>query len=88
MRHKLRLMIGGYTLDLILCGVAYIILVYLMVVLMKSRKRNLGGHDDDDDGGIAVKGPPEIDLPPGVVLPDGSPRLRLVEEDEKEEVVV
>lgn len=80
-------MLGGYTLDLVLCGVAYLILVYLMVTLMKKRRRDIGNNDDDDDGGIAVKGPPEIDLPPGVCLPDGSPRLRFVEEDEREEIV-
>lgn len=74
-------------MDLIMCGVAYLILVYLMVALIKKKRKNLGGSDNDDDGGIAVKGPPEVDLPPGVCLPDGSPRLRL-ETEEKEEVLV
>lgn len=80
-------MLGGYTLDLLLCGLAYLILVYLMVALMKKRKRDIGGSDDDDEGGIAVKGPPEIDLPPGVCMPDGSPKLKFVDEEEREEVL-
>jgi hypothetical protein len=80
-------MLGSYTLDLVLCGVAYLILVYLMVTLMKKRKGDTGSSDDDDDGGISVKGPPVIDLPPGVCLPDGSPRLILKEEEEREEII-
>ena len=81
-------MLGGYTLDLILVGIAYLILVYLMVTLMKKRNKDVGGHDDDDDGGISVKGPPEIDLPPGVCLPDGNPRLVFIDEEEREEMPV
>ncbi len=81
-------MFGGYTLDLILCGLAYLILVYLMVTLMKKRKKDMGSGDNDDDGGISVKGPPEVDLPPGVCLPDGSPKLRFIEEEERETVLL
>ena len=81
-------MFGGYTLDLILCGLAYLILVYLMLALMKKRRKDLGGSDNDDDGGVAVKGPPEVDLPPGICLPDGSPKLRFTEREERKEVLV
>lgn len=80
-------MFGGYALDLILSGLAYLILVYLMVTLMKKRRKDMGSGDNDDDGGIAVKGPPEVDLPPGVCLPDGSPKLRFIEEEERETVL-
>ncbi len=58
-----------------------------MVMLL--RKRNSASEDDDDnDGGISINDLPEIDLPPGVSLPDGGSGggLRLKRTDEKEEI--
>ncbi|MEQ9437762.1 MAG: hypothetical protein RIG62_01895 [Cyclobacteriaceae bacterium] len=44
------------------------------------KKRNFrfrDDDDDDDDGGISMTPTPDLDLPPGVTLPDGDgPRRR------------
>lgn len=77
----------GYLIDMILCGVAYVIMVYFMVKLMKVKNIRLKGNDDDNDGGISYSNLPEIDLPPGVSLPDGGP-VRKINQEETEEVLV
>lgn len=77
----------GYMIDLFLCGVAYIIMVYFMVVLLRNRKRDFGKGNDDDDGGITTSRPPKIDLPPGITWPDGSRPVKS-KRDEREEVLV
>jgi len=60
-------------IDMLLCGTAYVIMVYFMVVLMKKRNfRFRDDDDDDDDGGVSVTPTPDLDLPPGVTLPDDS----------------
>lgn len=79
-------MMNGYIVDLILCGIVYLFLVYFMVTMMRKKNKGYDG-DDDDEGGLPVTSPPEIDLPPGVCLPDGSPRLRITE-DVHDEVLV
>lgn len=70
-------------IDLILCGIAYVIMIYFMVILMKQKvnPRRGGG---DDDGGISITNLPDLDdLPPGISLPDGSlPRRRTPKEPE------
>lgn len=59
-------------IDLILCGIAYIIMIYFMVILMK-QKINPLRNGGDDDGGISITNLPDLDdLPPGISLPDGS----------------
>lgn len=77
-------MMHGYIFDMILCGITYLFLVYFMFTLLKKRRKGFDG-DDDDDGGLPVSTPPEIDLPPGVCMPDGSPKLKIVKEDIHEE---
>jgi hypothetical protein len=70
-------------IDMILCGIAYVIMVYFMVILMKKKGK---GHTDDDDkdGGIGVSDVPEIDLPPGITLPDGGPGKKINNESLEE----
>lgn len=73
-------------IDMLLGGVAYVIMVYFMVVLMKRRNfRFRDDEDDDDDGGISITPTPDLDLPPGVTLPDdrGPHRRRRIEEPEE-----
>jgi hypothetical protein len=77
-------MLHGYIIDMILCGITYLFLVYFMFTLIKKRRKGFDG-DDDDDGGLPVSTPPEIDLPPGVCMPDGSPKLKIVTDDIPEE---
>ncbi len=72
------------TFDLVLSGLVYLVLVYFMITLLKKRRKSTDS-DDDNDGGISVSGPPQIDLPPGVCLPDDP--IRIVRE-EQEEVLI
>lgn len=73
--------------DIILCGVAYVVMVYFMVVLMKKKSEPIKG-DDDDDGGINISTLPDLDdLPPGISLPGGGP-ARKKETEEPEEALV
>jgi hypothetical protein len=56
-------------IDLILSGVAYVLLIYFIATLTKNLlKRNNNGQDDGE-GGIENQRPPKIDLPPGVSWP-------------------
>jgi hypothetical protein len=83
---------SGYAVDMVLCGVVYLIIVYLTFVLM--RRRSLDGRNnrqggDDGDGGIPLPTHPFIDLPPGVVWPDDSPSGgKKIKEQEEEEALV
>ncbi|MFC2187284.1 hypothetical protein ACFCT7_08185 [Fulvivirgaceae bacterium LMO-SS25] len=70
-----------YFVDMVLCGVVYLILVYFMFLLMRKRGSNGNGRSDDGDGGIKLPNRPKIDLPPGVVWP-GSPVTKLEEPEE------
>lgn len=71
-------------IDLILCGIAYVIMIYFMVILMK-QKANPRRDGGDDDGGISINNLPDLDdLPPGISLPDGSlPRRKFPKEPEQ-----
>jgi len=64
-------------IDLILCGIAYVILIYFVakmtrIPLPKGKKN----EDEDGDGGVEDLTPPKIDLPPGVIWPSDVPRRR------------
>lgn len=72
---------NAVTFDLVLSGIVYVVLIYFMITLLKKRKKSTDS-DDDNDGGISVSGPPQIDLPPGVCLPD-TPTRRKIEEPEE-----
>jgi hypothetical protein len=70
--------------DIILCGVAYVVMVYFMVVLMKKKSDPVKG-DDDDDGGINISNLPDLDdLPPGISLPGGGPSPKKEKEEPEE----
>lgn len=72
-------------IDVILVGLAYIVMVYFMVLLMKRKSyRFRDNNDDDDDGGIAVSPSPDLDLPPGITLPDNGPGGKAKKEDKEE----
>lgn len=73
---------SSFYYDLVLSGLTYVLLTYLTFTLMKRRKRQ--GNSDDNDGGVFLENGPKIDLPPGVVWPDGSGRPHLKKELEKD----
>ncbi len=54
--------------------------VYLSFFIEKKNRKN--DSDSDDDGGLPVSLPPDIDLPPGVCLPDDPRRHQVIETEE------
>ncbi len=58
--------------DIILCSILYTILLLFVLVKFNRNKGN-NDKDSDDEGGLPVALPPDIDLPPGICLPDDSP---------------
>ena len=67
-----------YIVELIVCGIAYIGLVYLLVRVLKGQggSSTTPPKNNDDDGGIFADFPPiDLDLPPGVTLPGGGPSV-------------
>lgn len=65
---------SSLVIDLILCGVAYVILIYFVATLTKNSLRRGNGRGEDGDGGIENLSPPKIDLPPGVIWPSDVPK--------------
>lgn len=63
-------------IDLLMCGVAYVILIYFIATMTKNSIRRGDGSNDDGDGGIENMTPPKIDLPPGVIWPSDLPKNR------------
>ena len=71
----------SYVADLVLCGITYTILVFLMIRWLNKRTRKRG-NDSEGDGGVPVfDSNPVIDLPPGVVGPAGDSHISLVPTD-------
>lgn len=72
---------SSLVIDLILCGIAYVVLIYFVATLTKVRMdKGKKNEDDDGDGGVEDLTPPKIDLPPGVIWPtDGLPSKRKTE---------
>ena len=55
-------------IDLLLCGLAYLVISYFLGVWTKPR-RGQSWNSDDSDGGKFEQQPPVLDLPPGVSWP-------------------
>ncbi|HHP7242151.1 MAG TPA: hypothetical protein ACFCUD_10780 [Cyclobacteriaceae bacterium] len=72
-------MVNSYFLDIALSVFIYVFLLFLLLSVLDNTRGN-AEDDDDQDGGIKIPGPPKLDLPPGVVLPD-SPRSKSPTED-------
>ncbi len=53
-------------------------LIVLSYFLIKTRKRK-NGRDGDDEGGLEIYESPELDLPPGVILPRDMPVKETIE---------
>jgi hypothetical protein len=62
--------------DLILCGLAYVVLIYFIATMTKARIQRGKDRNDDGDGGVEDLTPPKIDLPPGVIWPSNAPKNR------------
>tara|TARA_R110002020_G_scaffold234_1_gene1242 strand:+ start:625 stop:852 length:228 start_codon:yes stop_codon:yes gene_type:complete len=70
---------SSLVVDLILCGLAYVILIYVMATITKKSLIKGDSSEDDGDGGVEDLTPPKIDLPPGVLWPSDSPKSRVPE---------
>jgi len=71
----------GIVFDIVLCAILYGIML-LVIFINNARRNNKNDTDSDDDGGLPVSLPPDIDLPPGVCLPDDPRRYQITEPDE------
>ena len=70
---------SSLVIDLILCGIAYVVLIYFVATLTKVRmdgQDRKNEEDDDGDGGVEDLTPPKIDLPPGVIWPTKGPQCK------------
>jgi hypothetical protein len=67
---------SSLVVDLVLCGVAYVVLIYFVATMTKSNLGRNTDSSDDGDGGIEDFTPPKIDLPPGVIWPTDAPRKK------------
>ena len=65
---------NSLVIDLFLCGVAYVILIYFIATMTKNSARGKNSNNDDGDGGVENFTPPKIDWPPGVIWPSDSPK--------------
>ncbi|MBC6365573.1 hypothetical protein [Algoriphagus sp. AK58] len=64
---------NSLVVDLIVCGLAYVITVYFIATMTKNALKR-GKGNDEGDGGIEKITPPKIDLPPGVIWPSDAPK--------------
>ncbi len=65
---------SSLVIDLVLCGLAYVILIYFVATLTRNSLKKRDSNGDDGDGGVENLTPPKIDLPPGVIWPSDVPR--------------
>ncbi|TVP47515.1 MAG: hypothetical protein EA341_12695 [Mongoliibacter sp.] len=67
---------SSLVVDLVLCGLAYVVLIYFVATLTKPKISRKGDNNDDGDGGIEDYTPPKIDLPPGIIWPSDGPKSK------------
>ncbi|MFD2035872.1 hypothetical protein ACFSKL_13800 [Belliella marina] len=61
---------SSLVVDLIVLGLTYVVLIYIVAILTKARlNRQKNDSQDDGEGGVENYTPPKIDLPPGIVWP-------------------
>ncbi len=66
---------SSLVIDMILCGIAYVVLIYFVATLTKANlDKGKNNSKDDGDGGVEDNTPPKIDLPPGVIWPSDGPK--------------
>ncbi len=64
-------------IDMILCGIAYVVLIYFVATLTRvNLDKGKNNNKDDGDGGVEDTTPPKIDLPPGVIWPSDMPKRK------------
>lgn len=59
-------------IDLLLCGLAYLVISYFLGVWTKPRPGR-SWNSDDSAGGEFEQQPPVLDLPPGITWPEEEP---------------
>lgn len=71
-------------IDLVLSGIAYVVIIFMVITFTKVKLKRGKNSDDDEDGGIILDIPPTIDLPPGVLWSDDSPKDKPIRPQEVE----
>jgi len=73
-----------HLIDMVLSGIAYVIMTYFIMKMIRHRNSKTGGNDGNDgnDGGKPVQLLPDLDLPPGVSLPVDGPSMKKEEPEE------
>ena len=72
-------MIQPYIINMVLSGIAYLIMIYFMYRMLRKPDGDREGGDDGNDGGIAIDTLPDLDLPPGICLPGQGPTKKPVD---------
>lgn len=67
---------GSLVFNTIFFGLAYVLLVYLIMTFIKPAYKRNKNNNDEGDGGVEDTSPPKIDLPPGVIWPSDSPKTK------------
>ncbi|QDH81491.1 hypothetical protein FKX85_04930 [Echinicola soli] len=62
--------------DMIVFGMAYVLLVYLVMTMIRPAHKPNKNRNDDGEGGVETVNPPKIDLPPGVIWPSDGPKTK------------
>ncbi len=73
---------SGYFLEMLIFSSLYVASVYLIVRMVKKLNLNKNKRNDDDDGGVEFYEEPDLDLPPGITLPDGGPSVKIKDRED------
>ena len=76
---------SGLYLDIVLCSMAYLILIGF-IFWRTDRRKGPDDNSNDGDGGLPIENGPKLDLPPGVCLPGDGPRM--VRRDQYDEIAL
>jgi hypothetical protein len=76
---------SGYLIEMMIFSSIYVASVYIIVRVVRKLNLNRNKRNDDDDGGVEFYEEPDLDLPPGITLPDNGPKVRI---DDPEDVLV
>jgi hypothetical protein len=59
-------------IDLLLCGLAYVVISYFLGIWTKYRPKRTSNSDDSEGGKFDARSP-VLDLPPGITWPEEEP---------------
>jgi hypothetical protein len=82
----------SYFLNMLIGGAIYLALVFFVIKLLKLKTKTFNprrnnNNNDDDDGGLEFYTEPDLDLPPGVSLPDGDSRQSIYRKEHQDVLI-